>query len=97
MTTESDLLQDILTEIKGTNKRLTNLERRMDSLETKIDQHFTELKTDIKVTHSVLGELQGDIEELQADTEYLTMRKLIDKKRKHENKLLRKFTPPEPE
>lgn len=71
-----ELLQEIVKELKGLRSDLNEFK-----VETR--QGFAELRNDLKFTHSVLGELQGDIEELQADTEYLAMRRLIDKRKSH--------------
>lgn len=55
-----ELLQEIVKELKGLRSDLNEFK-----VETR--QGFAELRNDLKFTHSVLGELQGDIEELQAD------------------------------
>lgn len=88
MPTEMDLLQTILKEIQ-------EIKADFAILKQTTQQSLVELKTDIKFTHGVLGELQGDIEEIQADTEYLAMRKLIDKKRS--DRILQRFSPPSTE
>ena len=87
--TETELLQEILKELKGIRTDLTHFKQDTQ-------QQFTEVKANIKTLHGVLGELQGDIEEIQEDTQYLSMRKLLEKKRAQESKLLHRFTPSAP-
>lgn len=77
--TEMELLQEVLKEIKGIKEE-----------QQKTNERLTALETDIKFTISVIGELQGNIEEIEADTQYLAMRKLIDKQRVSNNILLRR-------
>jgi hypothetical protein len=69
MATEAELLQQILNELKDIKAEQQTTNQRLLALET-----------NTKFTHAVLGEIQGDIEELQADTQYLAMRKIIDKR-----------------
>jgi len=90
---EIELLQTILKEIKDIKAEVKYIKANFLDFKQSTQQNFTELRTDIKFTHSVLGQLQGDIEEIQADTQYLAMRRLIDKKRLHGDSLLQRSTP----
>lgn len=79
--TEMELLQQILTELKDVKADLASFKQ--------------ETQQNFKTMQGVLGELQGDIEEIQGDTQYLSMRKIVERRRIHDDKLLKRFTPPE--
>ena len=96
MSSEMELLKEIITELKsmrtdiqGIQKEQVETNARLSNLEAA----SVELRTNDKSIMNILGQLQGDIEEIQADTQYLAMRKLIDKKRDHDGKILQRFTP----
>ena len=62
-------LQGILNELKGVKAELKDIKASQQQSLTEqqtTNQRLLALETDTKFTHSVLGELQGDIEELSS-------------------------------
>lgn len=92
--TDTELLQQILTELKTTNQRLTALEigqEKTNDRLTNLETISIELRAHDRSVISILGELQGDIEEIQEDTQYLAFKKSVAKN----PEILKKLLPPD--
>lgn len=72
-----ELLNQILHAVNSHTKRFDEIDRRFDTLESKLDEMHTESKSNYESLYTIVGELQGDIEELQCDAEYIAMKKMI--------------------
>lgn len=79
-----ELLNQILHAVNSHTKRFDEIDRqfkkidkRFDTMESKLDEMHTESKSNYESLYTIVGELQGDIKELQCDAEYIAMKKMI--------------------
>ncbi|WP_110954481.1 hypothetical protein [Anaerosinus massiliensis] len=79
--------------MKYLDEKFNKIDAKFDKLETKIDAIQQDLKefrvethNDIKSLYTIVGELQGNIEEMQYDTSYIAAKTLLKKMPKFPNK-----------
>lgn len=83
--TEKVLLEQILNTLNMHTGQLDSLASRLDHVESKIDslhsdlaEFRTESNNNYRSLYKIAGELQGDIEEIQCDSQYIAMKRMLE-------------------